>query len=208
MSSPLQPAQAAVCSPSPLFFSGIADRGWNSRRTPPFPNLPCPPPSTRCLILCFISTKSLPFCPLSTGMVWCVGSPPSRACPQADLNLPNTYHPPPRTHLSHLFSTFFTFPSFSVCLSTHLSSQRILHWSNECANSACCIKCGHPNKLHPLQGIGSEVILESPPGARLHRFTCSCQSPKPITTPEVDVLISRAVFLQQHNPKFTSKVAL
>lgn len=116
--------------------------------------------------------------------------------------------PPPKPTCHTCFPLFFTSPSFSVCLSTHLSSQRILHWSNECANSACCIKCGHPNKLHPLQGIGSEVILESPPGARLHRFTCSCQSPKPITTPEVDVLISRAVFLQQHNPKFDWKVAL
>lgn len=115
--------QAAVCSPSPLFFSGTADRGWNSRRTPPVPVLPCPPPSTRCLILCFISTKSLPFCPLSTGMVWCVGFRPCRACPQADLNLPNTYHhppTPPETHLSHLFSTFF-YLSIFLCLSLYSS---------------------------------------------------------------------------------------
>lgn len=77
--------------------------------------------------------------------------------------------PPVRLAASRLlpisFSPFCLRPSpFFLCLSTHLSSQRILHWSNECANSACCIKCGHPNKLHPLQGIGvtgSEAALES-----------------------------------------------
>lgn len=37
-------------------------------------------------------------------------------------------------------------------------SQWILHWSNECSNSACCFKCGHSNKLHPLQG--TEAVLD------------------------------------------------
>lgn len=72
--------------------------------------------------------------------------------------------PPPLPLLS--VSTFHTCVHFvylsifclSLSLSTHLSSQRILHWSNECANSACCIKCGHPSKLHPLQGIGVIVV--------------------------------------------------
>lgn len=115
--------QAAVCSPSPLFFSGTADRGWNSRRTPPVPVLPCPPPSTRCLILCFISTKSLPFCPLSTGMVWCVGFRPCRACPQADLNLPNTYHPPRNPPVTLVFHFFLPLHlSLSVSLLIYLHS--------------------------------------------------------------------------------------
>lgn len=189
--------QLAVCSPSPLIFSGTSYPGWKM----------WPTPSGWCLMLCFISTNSLPFCPLSTGLVWCVGPPPSVRCLAASRYPPprhahtSTTSLSPQPHLSHLFSTFFLPLPLHLSLSTHLSLQRILHWSNECANSACCIKCGHPNKLHPLQGIGvigSEAVIESPPRAP-RCFTCSCQSPMLITTSVVEVLTCHAVSLQQQN---------
>lgn len=148
-------------------------------------------------------------------MVWCVG-PSTLPCLATSRLLPphpprtTSFPTPPTPNCHHLFSTFLPPLSIFLCLSTHLSSQRILHWSNECANSACCIKCGHPYKLHPLQGIGvigSEAVLQSPLRA-LSRFTFSCQSPKPITTPEVVVLISPAVSLQQQTQQFAFKQTL
>lgn len=170
-------------------------------RTPPAPTHSSPPPSTWCLMLCLISTNSHAVSPLSTGLVHCEGPPPT--CVWLKANTPLLHlHPPasaPNPTRHTCFLLFFLPLHLSLCLSTHLSLQRILHWSNECANSACCIKCGHPNKLHPLQGIGvfgSEAVIESPPRAP-HRFTCSCQSPMPITTPVVEVLTCPAVSLQQ-----------
>lgn len=155
---------------SPVLYRNIGSK-LEDVSDPSSPNSLLPPPCQHGVsCICLIPTNSLPFCPFSTGMVWCVGPRPPCAWLQADPPPPPTCTPatslPLRSHLSHLFSTlFFTSLSISLCLSTHLSSQRILHWSNECANSACCIKCGHPNKLHPLQGIGvigSEAVLESP----------------------------------------------
>lgn len=140
--------------------------------------------------------------------VW-VLDPPVLGCKQTLPHPPPAPQPPaspsdPTCHTCFPLY-FFTSLSISLCLSTHLSSQRILHWSNECANSACCIKCGHPNKLHPLQGIGvigSEAVLESP--TELHFIASPVagnhQSQSQLLT-EVAVLSSPAVSLGQQTLK-------
>lgn len=192
-------------APLPFFFI-MQDPSRKMYRTPA-PDLRSP--------LCqhvVSSSVSIPFSILPFqhwhGLV-CGSSTPSCAWLRADSpQLHPSHQPPPPISPVTLVIHFFTSLSIFLCLSTHLSSQRILHWSNECPNSACCIKCWHPYKLHPLQGIGvigSGAMLESLVRAPLHRFTCSWQSPKPITTPEVAVLTSAAVSLRQQLSKFAFK---
>lgn len=184
---------AGPCNPLPILFRSI----WSRLEDKADLSSPLQTPSAWWLIVLF-HFHQLSFILPSQHCHGLVCGSSTLLCLAA--NRPQTLPSFPPTQPVKLvlhFVCFFTFSIF-LCLSTHLSSQRILHWSNECTNSACCIKCGHPNKLHPLQGIrfaGSEAMLASHCGAKLHRFTCSCQSPEPITAPEVEVLNLCAVFL-------------
>lgn len=158
----MAPDSSAEPPPLPCFLQDQRTPTWKRRQTAPalsyLPSLHVIVVSQHLFHSHQLSSIFF-FCPLSTGMVWFMGPRPSCAwlqplgggphqTPPPHIPTPSrhTCSPAPFVHLSSLH--------LSLCLSTHLSSQRILHWSNECANSACCIKCGHPNKLHPLQGIG------------------------------------------------------
>lgn len=103
--------QTAVWSPSPLFFFFFFSTGTHN----PSKKMYWTPPALSCPLSVNMVSRPpfqshhnpLPFCPFSTGTVWCVGPPPSCAWLQGDTP-PSAPQPPatsPVTLVIHVFHT-------------------------------------------------------------------------------------------------------